>query len=98
MVVQGRYIVSHSHTINLKEVRDALQAEYPQIAFQDVDASKPQHVVDSGRVSLPACLIPMTTQSSLLTCLDGIRAATIGLDGVIKSRQEGSNQQVGSSP
>ena len=51
---QGRYILSRPFTTNLRVVRDALQAEFPDVAFQDVEPNEPFQIVDSSRVS-PSC-------------------------------------------
>lgn len=50
--MQGRYIVSRPYTTNLKEVQLAMQAEFPDIDFQQAEAAEPRHVVNSSKVVL----------------------------------------------
>lgn len=48
--MQGRYLISHSHTANWRESQLALQSEFPTLDLQEVPASEPRPVLDSSRV------------------------------------------------
>lgn len=59
---KGRYLLSHSHTIDFQTLQHALEQEFPEIAFAQAQASAPKHIIDSSRVQkeLGISLIPAT--------------------------------------